>query len=473
MGNRADTSDTSDPSDRRPAGDWAAVGTRPAGSETASAPPQGRRASALEAELRKAHPAAWYALPDVVFHGGNDVQLLRGGAALFPAMCRAIDTAVHEVWVATYIFHDDAAGQSTRRALVAASRRGVRVRVVVDGFGSSRTIPVLRSWFEGTGVALAVFRPLERWWRWQPDQLRRLHQKICVVDGTVAFVGGINVLDDYNDLTHGRGDTPRLDFALQVRGPVATPIEQTARAMWTRAAFGADWRTEVNTMARSAQPFAAARALMRRLRIRPGAATLRQGSEDLRPVRAAFVVRDNLRQRRAIERTLVDAIRASTTQVDLVTPYFYPGRGFRRVLVKAARRGVRVRLLLQGKLDYRLAGLAASVLYDGLLAEGVQIHEYMPAFLHAKMAIVDDDWMTVGSSNVDPLSLLLNLEANVVVHDAQTAAEARRQVDEAIVHSRQIHTAPYRTGLLARLRRGFVAWVAHWYLRMAGVSKRY
>ncbi|MGM9490156.1 cardiolipin synthase ClsB [Ideonella sp. YS5] len=421
---------------------------------------------------QRPHPAAWYGLPLPQFLGSNEARLLRGGDELFPALICAIDGALHEVWLATYIFHVDEASEAIARALARASRRRVRVRLVVDGFGTHRALPQLQRWLAGSGVSLAVFRPLERWWNWlQPGQLRRLHTKLCVVDGTQGFVGGINIIDDRNDLNHGFGDAPRLDFAVALRGPVVAPIEQTVRAMWTRAAFGHDWRAEVVSMARSTEPLTQARRLMRRLRILPPETPT--AVADLSPVRAAFLVRDNLRQRRSIERAYIDAIRTAHSRIDIVVPYFYPGRSFRRVLVKAARRGVRVRLLLQGKVDYRMAGLAARVLYDELLAEGVQIYEYQPAFLHAKVAVVDESWATVGSSNIDPLSLLLNLEANVAILDEEFAGALAQAFDLALTQSRQVVEAPYRKGALAVLGRGFVAWAAYWYLRMAGVTGKY
>src|SRR6185369_903848 len=239
---------------------------------------------------------------------------------------------------------------------------------------------------------LAVFRPIHRWWNWlQPGQLRRLHQKLCVVDGEVAFVGGINIIDDRLDLNHGWGDAPRLDFAVEVRGPVVAPIEQAGRAVWSRAQLGRDFREEIVALARGAEPIAHARRLLNRLRL-PSQKPAKFKLADLPPVRAAFVLRDNLRRRRTIERSYVSAIRKAHTHIDLACPYFYPGGGFRTVLRQAAKRGVRVRLLLQGKLDYRIAGLAARTLYDELLAAGVQIFEYTPAFLHAKVALTDHEW---------------------------------------------------------------------------------
>jgi cardiolipin synthase len=291
------------------------------------------------------------------------------------------------------------------------------------------------------------------------------------VDGVLGFVGGINIIDDRMDLNHGRTEQPRLDFAVSLRGPAVEPVGPTVRALWTRAAMGHDWRDEVRSLARSAQPLRGARQLLQQLRILPPAAAPLPGDEQ--PVRMAFLVRDNLRQRRAIERSYIEAIGQARQRVDLISPYFYPGRAFRRALVKAARRGVRVRLLLQGKADYRLAALAAQVLYDELLAEGVEIHEYTAAFLHAKLCVVDEDWATLGSSNIDPLSLLLNLEANVLVRDLGFSGELSQRFEQALTVSRHVTVAPYRKSAWAVLRRGFVAWLAHWYLRMAGVSARY
>ncbi|MDP3084906.1 MAG: cardiolipin synthase ClsB [Rubrivivax sp.] len=409
------------------------------------------------------------ALPHFV--GGNRVRLLQGGDALFPRMHEAIAAARTEIWLATYIFHPDSAGRAMADALLAAAERGVRVYVVVDGFGSMGVLPLLRVWLRHERLKFEVFRPLDRWYAWlQPGQLRRLHQKMCVVDREIAFVGGINVIDDRNDIHHGAFATPRLDFAVELHGPLALQVHGTTRAMWARANLGHGWREEVRSLARSAAPVEQTLRLLRRLRSTPGAT---DAGTSLQPVLAAFVVRDNLRQRRAIERSYVEAIRGASTRVDIAVPYFYPGRAFRRTLRDAARRGVRVRLLLQGKIDYRLAALAAQALYDELSAHGVRIFEYTPTFLHAKVAVVDDDWATVGSSNIDPLSLLLNLEANIAVQDADFARDLGAQFDAAIAQSTEVSTLPARQGWQRWLERGFVAWLATVYLRLAGITGRY
>lgn len=414
----------------------------------------------------------WTRVPAPRFVGGNRVELLEGGEALFPRMRQAIDAAAAEVWLATYIFHDDVAGRRIAEALGAAARRGVAVRVVVDGFGSKATLAQLRSWLVPQGVMLEVFRPIDRWWTWLlPSQLRRLHQKLCVVDAEVAFVGGINIIDDRNDLTHGVGETPRLDFAVSLQGPLVQAVRTTAQAMWTRASLGHRWRDEVRSLAGSARPMDEAIRLVRRLRGRSAdaPAALANGG----PVLAAFVVRDNMRQRRAIERAYVEAIRSAERRIDIAVPYFYPGRTFRRSLRRAARRGVRIRLLLQGKIDYRIAALAARALYAEMRGHGVRIFEYTPAFLHAKVALVDDDWATVGSSNIDPLSLLLNLEANVVVRDSGFTQTLAGRFDAAVSLSAEVDGAPARPGLRGRLQRALVAWIANVYLRMAGITGRY
>ncbi len=415
------------------------------------------------------HFAQGRAVPDADLVGGNQVQLLQGGDELFPSMVEAMAAARSEIWLATYIYNDDAAGQQITDALCAAAARGVKVRVVVDGFGAKGQLGLLRQCLARPAVELEVFRPLERWWAWLlPGQLRRLHQKLCVVDQTVAYVGGINIIDDRIDLTHGRSEQPRLDFAVAVRGPLVQAVRTTAQAMWSRAALGHRWRDEVRALARNPRPVAKARRLIRRLR-----GQARDLPSPPPPVAAAFVVRDNVRQRRAIERAYIQAIRSARRCVDIAVPYFYPGRAFRRSLRQAARRGVQVRLLLQGKVDYRIAALAARALYAEMQANGVQIYEYTPAFLHAKVAVVDDHWATVGSSNIDPLSLLLNLEANVVVDDEAFAGALRQRFEQAYAVSQQAGAAPAQPGWRGRLQRWAVAWMASTYLRVAGITGRY
>lgn len=404
------------------------------------------------------------------FVGRNEAELLRGGDALFPQMQAAIRAARAEVWLSTYIFHLDGAAAEMCDALSAAARRGVRVRVVVDGFGSKASLGWLHERLAGSGVALAVFRPIDRWWRWlQPGQLRRLHHKLCVVDGELAFVGGINIIDDRCDLHHGRSDAPRLDFAVALRGPVVAPVAQAVRAVWTRAWLGRDFGEELIALTRSPEPVRRAMAVLRGLRL---PRSRDAAGPDPEPVCAAFVLRDNLRRRRTIERAYVDAIRRAQHRVDLICPYFYPGQRIRSALRQAARRGVQVRLLLQGKVDYRIAALAAQALYAELLGHGVEIYEYTPAFLHAKVAVVDGCWSTVGSSNIDPLSLLLNLEANVILRDAPFARRLSDEIERAVAASRRVERA-VGGGWRGMLGRALVAWAAHVYLRVAGATGRY
>lgn len=461
------------------------------------------------------NPSGWYLRRRPVYLEGHEVRLLRGGDALFPALVDAIERARFEVWLATYIFHTDEAAQAVAQALTRAAQRGIRVRVVVDGFGSIGSVAALGEQGLRPPVALAVYRPLDRWWAWlQPEHLRRLHQKLCVVDGEIAFVGGINIIDDRLDLHHGRLSAPRLDFAVAVRGPVVTLIEHTARAMWTRAAFGADWRDEISALLRQRQGLKKARELMRTMRLTsrplgqlhaarvpPGAsmpavhppppaghrnepppagdhsevppAGDRTEPSEAGPVAAAFLLRDNLRQRHSILAVLLQACAAARHRIDIVCPYFYPGGSLRRALTAAARRGVQVRLLLQGRPDYRIAAMAASVLYRELLQAGVRVFEYTPSFLHAKVVQVDEHWATVGSSNLDPLSLLVNFEANLAVRDGPFVQDLQRELDEAFAQSHEITAPPQGSLWGGMLRRHLIALIARLYLRLAGERAPY
>lgn len=353
--------------------------------------------------------------------GGHDLQLLQGSRELFPALIQAIDAAQHEVRLETYIFDVTGDGAQVAAALERAALRAVSVKVVVDDFGSGPLPPAWRDRFARAGVEWRVYAPLGWLGILWVGSWRRLHRKLCVVDGVVAFCGGINILDDFHDPNHGPLESPRLDFAVRVTGPLASRVHATMSQLWLRMQAIRDVRS-----VRLADVLGSLRA--------PGAPErAREGAASGQPrARAALLLRDNLRNRARIERAYRRAIGRARREIIIANAYFVPGRKMREALVSAARRGVRVRLLLQGRYEYFMQYYAARPIYGALLRAGVEIYEYSPSFLHAKVAVIDGRWATVGSSNLDPLSLLLAREANVVVEDQDFAGQLRDHLMHAM-----------------------------------------
>lgn len=349
---------------------------------------------------------------------GHRLQLLQGGAQLFPALVGAIDGAAREVLLETYIFDFTGSAGEVAYALERAARRGVTVRVVVDGFGSEPLPPVWQLRFEDAGVEYRVFSPLGRLGMLWPGNWRRLHRKLCVVDGEVAFCGGINLLDDWHDPNHGALDHPRFDFAVRATGPLVADVLAAQQQLWARMSVMRELRQA--RLPGALVSWRASAAPARRAEPAPGQHRPR--------ARAALVVRDNLRNRRRIERAYLRAIGRARREIIIANAYFVPGRRMREALVRAARRGVRVQLLLQGRYEYFLQYYGSRPVYAQLLEAGIEIHEYSHSFLHAKVAVIDGRWATVGSSNIDPLSLLLAREANVVMEDAAFAADLRERL---------------------------------------------
>ncbi|WP_061954701.1 cardiolipin synthase ClsB, partial [Cupriavidus pauculus] len=392
---------------------------------------------------------------------GNRVDLLRNGQEFFPALIEAIDSAQVHVVVETYIYADDAVGARVSDALIAAAQRGVDVRLVIDGFGAGDIPVALVERLRAGGVLLEIYRPL-RGFKLARRHLRRLHRKIAVIDGKVAFVGGINIIDDHN---HGPVELPELgpryDFAVRVRGPLVAQIALASARLWFRIA-------QRRSLSETATAFAEVETLTR---------AARQARNDIHSdgVPAALLLRDNLRNRRTIEREYLYALGAARSDVILANAYFLPGHKMRRALLACRERGVRVRLLLQGMVEYKLQHYATHALYARLLEAGVEIFEYEASFLHAKVAVVDDMWATVGSSNMDPFSLLLAREANVAVYDATFANTLRARLERAM-DQRSARVIPEVHAKLPRLRR-FANWAAYYVLRMgvviAGVTGRY
>ncbi len=332
----------------------------------------------------------------------NDIILLETGLAFFPALLAAIDAAQYDIYFETYIFGDDATSEKVEAALIRAGERGVRVRVVTDwwGTGHRRTARL--------GVALTAagvkFRAFNAWFK---RGVARTHRKIVVIDREVAFVGGININDDwYCDYDPEKKlDAPRWDFAVQVKGPLVAGVHHEMQTQWARVGrLGLMKRINLfREMRKSAPP------------------------EGDKPMQAAFVVRDSLRNRHTIQRAYLHAIGRAKKSVLLVNPYFAPGHKFRKALAVAGERGVEVKLLI-GVGEIKLQDMVARSFYPKLIASGVKVYEYRKTQLHAKVAVVDDDWSTVGSSNCDGLSLFLNQEANVVIKDAEFAATMREHI---------------------------------------------
>jgi cardiolipin synthase A/B len=350
---------------------------------------------------------------------GNAVTLLENGEEFFPRAFGAIARARFEVLIETFILFEDKVGLELKSALIAAARRGVRVTLTVDGWGSppgklseayieELTEAGVQFLIYGApgrilGVRVEALRRIDFVRRIRP--FRRMHRKILVVDGTVAFIGGINYSADH---LADYGPESKQDYSVELRGPIVDDIQRFAERATAPAGLRASWRRW-----RSPPPVRA-----------PSPAA---GNAD-----ALLVVRDNRRHTTDIERHYRLAIRSARREVTIANAYFFPGYRLLRDLRRAARRGVRVRLILQGQADMAIVPFAARLLYNYLVRDGVQIYEYCRRPMHAKVALVDDHWATVGSSNLDPLSLSLNLEANVMLRDREFNRRLRERLDALV-----------------------------------------
>ena len=387
---------------------------------------------------------------------GHQLQLLQGAQAYFPALIEAIDRSVHEVRLETYIFNAEASGSEVAAALERAAGRGVAVYLVMDGAGTPALAAQWAERFSRAGVAWHIFSPMGQLGLLLPSQWRRLHRKLCVVDGLVAFCGGANVLDDFYDPNHGALAVARLDFTVRVTGPLVQEVHAVLAQFW--------WRLQAASTARAHDLHASWLALHQAVALarQSQAAGPPQPAKAAPGARAGLVLRDNVRHRAHIERAYRKAIGEATSEIIIANAYFLPGRKLRQGLIHAARRGVRVRLLLQGRYEYFMQYHAARPVYGRLLAEGVEIHECGVSFLHAKVAVIDNRWATVGSSNLDPLSLLLAREANLVVEDAAFARQLRTELEAAMAHGGvrvdplAYANRPWRQRLLDRIAFGLM-----------------
>ena len=332
------------------------------------------------------------------------IRLLKNGTEIFPAMFDAVDRAVSCVVLEMYIYADDKTGREFRGRLVNAARRGVRVMVLVDAVGSWSLSEAFWDELQNAGGMVRRFRPVSR-----GMFLFRNHRKLLLVDDRTVFIGGLNIADEYY---HGSGgELPWRDNALEIAGREVMRLRRSFDRMWARADL--PFR---QTFFRSRHDREGRKTAAGRLRF------LESGPENpMHPVRKVY------RQ----------LIRGSAAGIDLAMGYFYPHGGTLRALKRAVNRGVRVRLLFPRKSDIPMARWAARGLYGRLLRSGMEVWEYRPSMMHAKLAIIDDT-LIAGSANLDIRSGRINYELVVMVHDGGLAARARSDFEEDLLQADRI-----------------------------------
>lgn len=321
---------------------------------------------------------------------GNRIQLLENGENFYPAVYAAIEQAQQKVILETFIWFEDEVGCELHAVLLKAARRGVNIEVLLDGYGSPDLSDEFVNALTSAGVVFRYYDPRPRLLGMRTNVFRRMHRKIVVIDNTVAFVGGINFSAEH---VTSYGPEAKQDYAVRVEGPVVADILQF----------------EVENLPENAP-------------VRRWWQRRRHQAEDNRTpgeAQALFVWRDNDDHRDDIERHYLKMLANAKREVIIANAYFFPGYRLLHAMKNAARRGVRVKLIVQGEPDMPIVKVGAELLYNYLLKGGVQVYEYRRRPLHGKVALMDDHWATVGSSNLDPLSLSLNLEANLIIHDRE------------------------------------------------------
>jgi cardiolipin synthase A/B len=381
---------------------------------------------------------------------GNQFTLLENGDAYFPRVFECIAAAQREVILETFIWFEDSVGRELQAALIQASRRGVQVDVTIDDYGSPDLSPAFLKALTDAGVRVHVFDPGPRLWGWRTNLFRRLHRKIVVVDGERAFVGGINYSADHV-LTYG--PTAKQDYAVEMTGAIVRVVHTFVQRALESGQRNAAYKRISGLRARVSYRAQTIAKTWQRDSALP--ADPQHGAADGGGA-ALFVTRDNGKHTDDIERHYRVAIRAARHRIIIANAYFFPGFRLLKELRKAARRGVDVQLILQGEPDMPIVKVAAGMLYHHLINAGVRIHEYCERPLHGKVAVFDNQLATVGSSNLDPLSLSLNLEANVFIKDSQFNRQLGERLTRLMAHScKEIRLADLAESSRWRVIRSF------------------
>lgn len=323
--------------------------------------------------------------------GGNRIKLLIDGDVCFAEFIKAIKSAKTSVNLETYIFKSDDVGWMMAELLVKKAAEGVRVNVIYDAVGCIGTSPALFNYMKKEGVELLEFHPVAPWKRYWNLSMRD-HRKLLVVDGRIAFVGGINIGMEYAGKKFNGGRW--RDTHLRIEGPAVRDIQVYFMEIWIR--YGGNFEDYD-------RHFPLIKEAGRKLLMVLGS----RSRKKIKPVQESYI----------------SAIKFAKESIYITNAYFIPDAKFYRAFVRAAKRGVDVRFLLPGKSDLPFVQRASRYLYKKYLKSGIRVYEYTPYVLHAKTAVIDGIWSTVGSSNIDRRSFSRNLEINAVVLDQKFGAQ--------------------------------------------------
>lgn len=324
----------------------------------------------------------------------NKVELIEGGACYFNLLKVLIQKAKRSIYIRVYIWNDDQTGTAIANQLIDAAKRGIAVYVVADGYASQGLSKEFIGRLKSNGVYFRYFEPL-----WRSTHFyfgRRMHEKIVIIDESIALVGGINFADRYNEVD---ATPPWLDYALFVRGEAAYKLFQYCYSQW---------------IGKTASP----------------SLTARNFPNENCSVRIRF--NDWVKNKNQIWRTYFDWLNVAEKNITIMCSYFLPGRVLRKRLSLAAKRGVKVKLILAGPSDVMLAKYAERYLYRWMLRNKIEIYEYQPSVLHAKMMVVDDHWITIGSFNVNNISAYASMEMNFDVRNKPFASSVQQRMDRII-----------------------------------------
>ena len=351
-----------------------------------------------------------YAVRPEQLRTGNDIRILRGAAEVYAAMLQAIAEAEYSVCLETYILACDRTGERFAAALGERARRGVAVRLIYDAVGSRGMRSEYLEALERDGVEIIEYHPLEPWKK-HFGVFRRDHRKVLVVDDRVAFAGGFNITDAH--LPVEEGGEGWYDIHCRVRGPIVHDLARLFRRVWVRE---------------GGRPYPVARPQGSAVGERAGRTSY---SNLVQPECGSSLARvvDNrkVRQRWKIHRAYLHAIKRARDSIHIMNAYFLPDRGIRRALRRARNRGVEVRVIVPERSDILVVGYAGRHMYRSLLEHGIEIVMWPDTMMHAKAAIIDSVWASVGSYNLDSLSLTRNLEVMIEVIDPALASEADRR----------------------------------------------